>query len=487
MSIRLRLTLLYSVILALTLTGFSAMLYGTQSRSILADEKQILADMARRVGEHRWLDEEPSEERPFPPPPPGDEDELEQRFGARAMYMQSLSLEGEVVDHSENLGEIVLPLSDAGLQAVQRGESWVEIASVEGERLLIHARPVTVDDQVTQVVQVARSLADHDQYLSTLGRNLFIGSGVATIAAFGIGWILAGLVLRPIHRITQTAQAIGAERDLSRRVQYAGPNDEVGQLATTFNEMLAELQAAYQQVEQSLQRQRRFVADVSHELRTPLTTIRGNIALLRREPPIHAEEQADILADMADESKRLIHLVNDLLALAHAESKRHLRSDPVWVKPLVEDLCRQARLLDPERAITCTPLLDVAVLGDQDALKQVLLVLMDNALKHTAGPITVTTTVVDPKGSPDLSGPNVAIRIHDTGPGVDPEALPHVFERFYRGDEARDRPGIGLGLSIAKALVEAQNGTVAVESEAGRGSVFTVTLPQASVHHKASS
>jgi len=187
---------------------------------------------------------------------------------------------------------------------------------------------------------------------------------------------------------------------------------------------------------------------------------------------------------MVGESERLIRLVSVLLTLARAESGRLLRGEPVRVKPIIEDVCRQARLLDPDRTITCAPLLDVAVIGDQDALKQVLLILMDNALKHTTGTITVTTTCLD---GPEtrFSGKNlvsnVALSIRDTGPGMDPTVLPHVFERFYRGDEGRGRPGIGLGLPIAKALVEAQNGTITVESQVEQGSVLTVTLPQASI------
>jgi len=476
MSIRLRLTLLYTAILALTLTAFSAMLYGTQSQSILAGERQMLADAARRITERR-LDDHPFEEPPFPPLPPREEVAPNRRFGVN-IYVQLLSLEGQVINRSENLEEVDLPLSDAGWQAVQSGESWAETASVEGERLLIYSTPVVVEGQVTGVVQIARSFADQYQYLGTMRRNLLIGSGAATIIAFGAGWVLSGAVLRPVNRITHTARAIGAERDFGRRVDHTGPNDEIGQLATTFNTMLTQLQAAYQQVERSLQQQRQFVADVSHELRTPLTTIRGNLALLRREPSIGDEEKTDILDDMADESDRLIRLVNDLLALAHAESGRQLQSEAVWVKPLVEEVCRQARLLDPDRTITCTPLLDVAVVGDQDALKQVLLILMDNALKHSTGAITVTTAHLDPKGL------NAAISIRDTGPGIDPSALPHVFERFYREDEARDRPGIGLGLPIAKALVEAQHGTITAESQVGQGSVITVSLPQAVMHRE---
>jgi two-component system OmpR family sensor kinase len=468
MSIRLRLTLLYTAILVLTLTTFSAILYGTQLQSILAGERRMLADAARRMAEHRG-DGPQFEERPSPPWLLREEDAGDRRFGDRIFYMQFLSLEGQVINRSENLEEIDLPLSDAGWQAVRTGESWVETASVEGERLLIYSTPVVVEGQVTEVVQVARALADPYQYLSTMGRNLLIVGGAATIIAFGAGWVLSGAVLRPVNRITQTARAIGIERDFGRRVDHTGPNDEIGQLATTFNTMLTQLQAAYQQVERSLQQQRQFVADVSHELRTPLTTIRGNLALLRREPAVGAEEETDILEDMAGESDRLIRLVNDLLALAHAESGRQLQSETVWVKPLVEDVCRQARLLDPERMITCTDLVDVAVVGDRDAFKQVLLILMDNALKHTGGAVAVSTAVVDERA---------AIGIRDSGPGIDPEVLPYVFERFYRGDEARSRPGIGLGLPIARALVEAQNGTISIESQIGHGSIITVTLPQ---------
>jgi two-component system OmpR family sensor kinase len=471
MSIRLRLTLLYSVILALTLVGFSAMVYGVQRQSTLQDEKRMLAETARHTaglgqfGDSRF-------DRPPPPQFLLDRDGPPRTFGIPNAYWQRLSLDGEVIERSENLGDVTLPLSDAGLEMIWSGEPWVEAVVVEDEHLLIHSEPVIIEGQVAEIVQIARTLADQDQYLNTLARNLFIGSGVATITAFGVGWILSGVVLRPIHRITQTAQAIGAERDLSRRVEYTGPSDEIGQLATTFNRMLTELQAAYRQVEQSLQQQRQFVADVSHELRTPLTTLRGNLALLRREPSISADDQADVLDDMVDESDRLIRLVNDLLTLARAESQRALRSEPVQVKPVIEEVCRQAQLITPDRTITCAPLLDVAAVGDQDALKQVLLILMDNALKHTTGPITVTTAITDG---------GIAISIHDSGPGIDTEVLPHIFERFYRGDEAWTKPGLGLGLPIAKALVEAQNGTISVGSQVGQGSVVTVTVPQAFV------
>jgi signal transduction histidine kinase len=233
--------------------------------------------------------------------------------------------------------------------------------------------------------------------------------------------------------------------------------------------MLAELQAAHQQTEQTLEMQRHFVADVSHELRTPLTTLHGNVDLLRREPPISAEDRSEVLSDMASESQRLMRLVNDLLTLARADARRAPPSRPVELAPLAEEAARQAGLLAQDRQITCHLSREAVVLGEADSLKQVLLILLDNALKHGDGPVVVTADVTDG---------HVALSVRDSGPGIEPDLLPHVFERFSRGKEARSGSGTGLGLAIAKALVEAQDGSIAVESEVGEGSVFTVTLPR---------
>ena len=235
--------------------------------------------------------------------------------------------------------------------------------------------------------------------------------------------------------------------------------------------MLNRLQQAYRQVAQALQVQRDFLADVSHELRTPLTTIRGNLALLGRSTPVEVEEREDILADMVDESERLIRLVNDILALARAEAGRQMQCERVLLKPLIEDVCRQAHLLETDRIIECDAMEDVTALADRDALKQVLLILLDNALKHTTGPIRVTLTEHDRQ---------VAIGVHDTGPGISSELSERIFDRFYRGDASRSTSGFGLGLSIAEALVGAQLGTLEVDSDVERGSTFTVTLPTGS-------
>jgi two-component system OmpR family sensor kinase len=233
--------------------------------------------------------------------------------------------------------------------------------------------------------------------------------------------------------------------------------------------MLSHLQDAYQKVTHALLVQRDFVADVSHELRTPLTTIRGNLALLDHNPPLPHTEQKDVLDDLTGESERLIRLVNDLLTLARADAGRKLNSEPVDIKPLVDDVCRQALILEPGRRIEHQGPDDLVALADRDALKQVLLTLLDNAIKHGQDPVRVTI---------DEAEDQVAISVKDSGPGISANLCERIFDRFYRADESRSTPGFGLGLSIAKALVEAQQGTLAVDSEPGVGSTFTVRLPR---------
>jgi signal transduction histidine kinase len=475
MSIRLRLTLLYTAILMLTLLAFGALLYARQYQDTLNIEKQFLIGLGDRMSSPRPV----PPDRPPSEPPPSEPTPSEPPSSFTERYLIRRSPDGQEILDIQTPDNVLLPFSDEALAAVRSGETWMETTSVEGERILIYTVPVMVDGQLAEIVQLGRSLSLRDQSINALGINLLIAGLVAIVVAFGLGWLLAGISLRPIHRLTQTAQAIGTERDFSRRVEHTGPDDEVGRLAKTFNAMLAELQAAYQQLERALDMQQRFVADVSHELRTPLTTLSGNVELLRRKPPIDAADQTAVLADMASESQRLIRLVNDLLALARADARRPLESMPVLVKPLVEEVCRQARLLDPDRVIACDAPSDAAVLGQADALKQILLILLDNALKHTSEAIRVTGEV--------LNG-HVTVSVRDSGPGIPTELLPHLFERFSRGrvDEGTGAgastgagEGTGLGLSIAKALAEAQGGTFTVESQVGKGSVFSVTLSAA--------
>jgi len=471
MSIRLRLTLLYSAILGLTLLIFGLALYNIQEQNSLSALRQDLIRSSEQIRAVPWGVELPPPRPQFAPPPQSFSefvgDPAFQEVREQEVF-RILDARGNLLASPFGRAEDALPLSEAGLTLLQSGqESW-ETGEVSGERSLIYSRAVVQDGQVLFIVQVARSLVEHERTLEALARTLALSAILTTLLAFAVGWVLSGLSLRPIQRITQTAQAIGEERDFSRRVAYDGPPDEVGQLAGTFNLMLARLQEAYHKVEHSLKLQRDFVADVSHELRTPLTTLRGNLGLLRRDPPTPPEEQADILSDMVDESDRMIRLVNDLLLLARADAGRSLAREPVAVEAVLEESVRQAAHLEPGRAITLAAQPGLTLLGDRDALKQIILILLDNALKHSAGPIEVAAV---PRGS------QVEIRVKDYGPGIPPERLGRVFDRFYRGEEEPDEPGFGLGLPIARALTEGMGGHIAVESAVGEGSCVVVRLP----------
>lgn len=457
MSIRLRLTLLYIAILAITLITFSVALYFIQSQATLEATKATLARQAQEYANiARRLPPRP--DAPMMMPMPG-------------RWAQMRAWDGMVTRRTADLNDTMLPLSDAGLRAVQTGRAWIETANVDGDPLLIYSQLVGHAERA-EIVQVAAPIIERENALATLRVLLISGNIVAILIAFAMGWMLAGAALAPIHRITQTAQTIGAERDFRRRVQHVGPNDEVGQLAAMFNTMLTELESAYRHVERALDTQKRFVADASHELRTPLTTIRGNIELLRNDLPLDARERADILAETKEEIERLIRLVNQLLTLARADAGRTLRREAVPLKPLIEDACRQTQLLAPRRVLRTEAVEDVDALADRDALKQVLLVLLDNARVHTPASAQIEVTA-----RRDAS--RVALTIRDTGPGIAPAVLPHIFERFYRGDFSRSGGGAGLGLAIAKELIEAQGGTLTAASEIGRGSTFTITLPLA--------
>jgi len=469
MSIRLRFSLLYTFILAITLTVFGIVLYTIQAQDTLNSLKQDLALSANKLAEAALKpDSRPappeSDLEPPPQPIPFDEFSSDQAFQVipEREIARLLDEEGNLVASPFGRQEDELPLSSEGLQALQNQHDWWETELVSGEQMLIYSRPVIVNSQVVYIVQVARALTERNRTLQSLATTLLIAGSLTVVIAFGIGWIFSEITLRPIQRITQTAQKIGEERDFTQRVSYSGPQDEVGQLANTFNQMLSRLQDAYQKVEHSLQMQRDFVADVSHELRTPLTTLRGNLGLLRRTPPTPPDEQADILADMVDENDRLIRLVNNLMLLARADAGRSLAKEPLELQPVLEETVRQARQLDKNRQITLDVSPDISIMGDRDAFKQVMLILLDNALKHSDSEINVTVA---------KNGSQIEIRVQDHGPGISTDKMAHVFDRFYRGEESPIAPGFGLGLPIAKSLVEGMSGMIAIESELGKGSI----------------
>jgi two-component system OmpR family sensor kinase len=299
-----------------------------------------------------------------------------------------------------------------------------------------------------------------------LYRVILVSLGLVGLIATLIGsWGVAGQALRPIADMIQTAQTITDSRDLSHRIAMLPYRDELGRLAETFNAMFASLEAANRS-------QQRFIADASHELRAPLTAIQGNLELLRRLPDLLASERDEALAEAEREARQLTRLVADMLALARADAGVALKQRPVDLDALVLDTFQQAQHLVHGQTLTLETLEPAQVMGDEDRLRQLLLILLDNALKYTPAPGKVTLGLYRTTSM-------VEIVVRDTGVGISAEALPHVFERFFRADLARTRDpgGTGLGLAIAQWITEQHRGQIALSSTPGQGTTVTVALP----------
>ena len=342
------------------------------------------------------------------------------------------------------------------------------------------------DTNVIGTLLVARSLQDTSATLSSL-QILLLLTGVVILALFLFcGWAVVGYALRPLSDLVRTASSIAAATahgkrpgDLSRRVKRPDAEDEMAQVVDAFNEMLTS-------IESSATAQRRFVADASHELRAPLTTIQGNLAfLIRYIEEIPPAERRTMLADAHGETLRLASLVDELLLLARADAGMGRPAHSVQPAPIVEldrtllRLVRQMRRrLEIEGVavkIEIGVIEPVRVRGDEESMRRIMVILLDNAIKYTRpeegrgeGRITVALQRV---------GTEAVLCVSDTGIGIEEKDLPHIFERFYRADLARSREGTGLGLAIAQTLVEQLNGRITASSTLGKGSTFRVWLP----------
>ena len=469
-SIRLRLTLWYSAVLAVSLLGFGLLLYVILDHALEAAADQNLAYQAREIAGTSRVREGYRPGTHWIVLPDVDV------FSSPNVYVQVASLEGEIQARSGNLDKEVLPIGAGALDAARRGESlfeefWLDDGA-DGRRLRIYSAPLVLEDgTLVGVLQVARPLMVTEAPLVQLRVILVAMGAVSLLVAMIAGWVLARAALAPIDRLAQTAQDIGAAQDFGRRVQYHGPKDEVGRLAVTFNEMLGRLQSAYEYLNGAYDAQRRFVANASHELRTPLTSIRGNIGFLRRVVDMDPADREAALADIASEVERMSRLVSDLLTLARADAGQHLPKSPVELAPLVREVARQARFLSEGGVEVALDRVDEAsVLGDPDHLKQLLLILADNAVKYTPAGGRVSLSAHRQNGS-------LRLVVADSGIGIGPEERERIFERFYRADPARSPGGAGLGLAIARWIAEEHGGDIEVQSSPGQGSTFTVRLP----------
>ncbi|PYI57424.1 sensor histidine kinase [Paenibacillus flagellatus] len=481
MSIRLRLTLWYTGILAVTFLVFGVGLYTFFSYKMHNDLRNELAVQAQEV--NREIKGFGGIFFSLP--------DLRE-FKSTGIYMQSISIQGQV-KRSSNL-KSNLPWTDEHINLALQGEDSFETIPVNDFNLLMYYYPLVLEGGLVGVLQVATPLEDVEQFLHNLRLILFLVALFSIFLAASAGWFLSRKALQPIENVIEAANTIEKSADLDKRIDYEGPNDEIGRLTDTINGMLSRIQAMYTGLDDAYRAQRRFVSDASHELRTPLTTIRGNVDLLekiwkpaaalekgasegeRAEPAMKdgtVELSLEAMHDIASEAERMSRLVNDMLSLARADAGFTMTKEAVELKPLVEEVVRRAQFLPRTADWIAGDLgaLDgVEVYGNKDYLQQLLFILIENAFKYTdEGEVRVDAL---------RSGRQVGIRVSDTGIGMDKDEIPHIFERFYRADPSRGKKaGTGLGLSIAKWIIDQHGGSIEVKTRKEEGTTFVVWLP----------
>lgn len=297
---------------------------------------------------------------------------------------------------------------------------------------------------------------------------------VYAILGFGVGvpaiWLVTGRALRPLRHLAGLADEVARSGDLSQRLPPVATRDDLGRLTTGFNAMMSRLQDAYHRQGAALAAQQRFTADASHELRTPLTSIRSNAGFLLHHPDAEPAERDAALRDIAAESERMGRLVDSLLTLARADAGLQLPRTPVDLSALAERVCRQATALHPDREISCSVTPTPPVPGDEDALAQLLWILLDNAVRFagTGGHVWVAVT---------QRGQLAQLHVSDDGPGIPPGQHERIFDRFHRADNARSGSGAGLGLAIAGWIVRVHGGAITAANNARGGASFVAEMP----------
>jgi signal transduction histidine kinase len=478
-SIRLRLTLWYTALLGLTLLVFDVLLYTGLQNAMVADISRNLQQQSTRATAMIEQSGDPMatmqwQQQPLVSP----------TVFASQVYAQILDPRGDVLHRSENLlgMDELLPISPRTLQLNLGGETGYYVLTQRNTPIYVLSRPLrNGSGKVVGILQVGQSLADMNSTLVRVRTFLTVGSILAIVVAAAGGAFVARTTLRPIDEITGTARRIGRTQHLAERIAIEDRGDEVSRLADTFNEMLARLDRLFET-------QQRLIADVSHELRTPLTTIRGNLDLLKRGAIDDPELRSEALHEIESEVDRMSRMVGDLLLLAQADAGLNLQRVPVELDTLLLEVFRQGQIIAQGHVELRLGHEDqVLVMGDADRLRQLLLNLVDNAIKYTPAGGRVTISLFCNEDTPPLTAHDthaastrwVRIDVSDTGIGIAPADLPYVFDRFFRTDRARTRKvgGSGLGLSIARWIAEAHDGLITVVSEPGHGSTFTLWLP----------
>src|SRR5262245_28683427 len=461
-SIRFRLTVWYSGLLAGLLVLFGFSVYLGLSQYLGWTLKEALSQQANQIGES-WLGDVGVSGESYVA------EEINEHFSPKVngRFVRITRADGGVMYLSDEPENKRFDPSRAPALKAQAGQETLreERLTVDGE-LLIFAMPVTAKDGARYLVEVGASNHEIESALHGLLLAIAIGLPVVVIIAVAGGYLLMRRALRPVDEITRSAERI-TSRNLGERLPAAETGDELERLSVGLNRMIARLDESFQHIH-------RFSADASHELRTPLTILRGELEAAVQQRQI-TQELRETLGSALEETERLSRIVESLMAIARLDAgEARVESALFDLAELTSGTTEQMRLLaeDKNVGLLCEAEQTVRVEGDRARLKQVIVNLVDNAIKYTPTGGLVGVKVWASDG-------HAMLEVSDNGVGIPPEALSHIFERFYRVDKARSRQmgGAGLGLSIIKAIVTAHGGQVRVESVEGKGSCFLVELP----------
>jgi heavy metal sensor kinase len=449
-SIGARLTLWYTAAFALGFAVLAAAMWLGVQRSLYHAIDETLLE--RAFGIERFIEDHKTRL---------DVDEVKEEFRAHGELFQVFDAEGDLVHRGSALTGATVPLETDGAD-------HFENAVAGGEPLRFASHTIDVDGRLF-TIQVAAPLHDLQEGMREAAWVLLSMLPIMLVLAAAGGHWLARRALAPVDEITRTARSLSAD-SLSSRLTVPRTSDEIERLSTTLNEMLERLEAAFRRVS-------RFTADASHELRTPLAVMRTTAEVALRAPERDGAEARAALEQIVAEVERTSHLTENLLLLAKADSgAAALQRHHVDLAAAVGEACAQVEVLARVKGLELATELpepqSLYVAGDTHALRRLFLILLDNAVKYTPTGGRIEVALRE-------HGDAVVGEVRDSGIGISPQDLPHVFDRFYRADRARSREhgGTGLGLAIARWIAESHGGAITVASEIERGSRFEVRLP----------
>jgi len=457
-SFRLQLTAWYLLLFSLLFIGFSIFLYEVLERALFKRLDEILSSEATTAaGLFR------GEMAEFKGDAVGAARDAMSEMGMRDVLVAVFEGDKLLASNAPSVDpELIAVAADAGAGAKPEVRTTLPRYGKQGTRAV--AGRFVLDGR-QYVVLAAESLHSIKEELGVVRRVLYLGLPLVLLIAGAGGFLLASKNLAPVRWMAEQARKI-TDKNLDERLEIGAANEELTMLAGSFNELLSRL-------DRSFETMRRFVADASHELRTPIAVIRGE-ADVSLDHDRSASEYQESLAIIQDEARRLTRLIDDLLNLARADAGHvNLFVEEFYVNDILAECCRsmQARADAKTIELECRSPEDVGYRGDQELIRRLVLNLLENAIRYTPEGGRVQVSLEDSAGE-------LRIRVADTGIGIPPEAAPHIFERFYRGDQARSRQngGFGLGLSIVKWIAESHKGSVELSSQPGLGSTFTVLL-----------